>query len=336
MSNYKIIEVKKGDEWWSTFCDFPKSIYPNESPRFLLGFDSVEEHLLGKYILLVGDEVLGRFALYQNDKLHYQQQSTVSMGSYECVDDKSLSEVMILEARALAKNYGAHWLIGPMEGSTWNSYRFSLENKEPFFMEPFHHHYYIKQWLSAGFQEIAHYHSSIANITLWDDDKYTALLEHYQLRGASFRTINKDVFQNELKAIAKLCNVAFADNFLFSQMSPSSFVSKNVGMADKILPELVWLVENEKKELEAFVFAIPNYYDAKRESIIIKTIAANPGTSFKGVGSLLAEIVNRQAKKMGFNKAIHAFMKDDNVSQAMSFKNEGVHFQEYALYALPV
>ena len=79
---------------------------------------------------------------------------------------------IIKEAKKL--NYG--FLIGPMNGSTWDNYRFSLHNNfNNFLLEPYHPVYYNQQFLSAGFKPIAHY-SSRMNTDFFCDEE-TVLIE---------------------------------------------------------------------------------------------------------------------------------------------------------------
>ena len=197
MNEHTFVKSMPGEDNHQFFQDLPNQLYPTDSPRFKLGHDPVLQHLEGCYTLLIEDKPVGRFALYENPDMRYLNETAISIGSYECVEDTDVSEVLLEHAKTLSRNKGYKWLIGPMEGSTWNSYRFSDDNDQPnFFMEPYHHAFYNEHFLNEDFGEIAHYYTNLVEALDFDIDKIIETEKHFKLQGASFRKLDMSDFNH--------------------------------------------------------------------------------------------------------------------------------------------
>lgn len=317
------------------FEALPQKIYPAKSQRFVFGNDPVEENLTTCFVLIKDEkEVLGRFAFYENPALKYQNKSAAALGSYECVEDEKASQFLIQKAIDFAKSKGYDWLIAPMENSTWNNYRFSLNNDFPnFFLEPYHHIYYNNQFLNSGFQVIANYFSNEDKSLNFDDKKLQKLEQYYLKKGAIFRKINPKDYENEFSRLADFCLENFSDNFLFTPISKNRFVEKYKSIQKFINPNLVWLVENQDSELQAFVFCTEDFANPQTQTLIIKSIAGKQKGDFKGVATYLATKIMQFAKQNGFQKIVHAFMIQGNSSLKSSLKYAESDYKKYALYA---
>jgi hypothetical protein len=334
MMDFHIEEVQVTDE---RFQGLPEKIYPVNSPRFKLGFDPQVDFLVASFILLNKDEVVGRYAIYENAEIRYLDHKTATIGSYECKNDRVSTHYLLEHARHFAKSRGNTFLIGPMEGSTWNNYRFSASNEHPnFFMEPFHHIDYNTHFRQNGFQSIGTY---ISNLDA--DLKYNSLVneeieEKLSSGGYTMRHIDFNELEKDLLALAKFSNENFSDNFLFSHMDEVSFVKKYTQISSLFKKEFIFLIENREGKLEAFCFSIPDYTDALNETLIIKTVARKKDSKIKRLGFYLLSKTYEQAIKLGYTKAIHAFMAQENNSISHSEKLNGKTYKTYHLYGLEV
>jgi L-amino acid N-acyltransferase YncA len=303
--------------------------------RFKLGNDPVSTYLEACYLLLDGDEPIGRLAFYENPGLIYENEGAACIGSYECIEDLEASDYLISCARKLAQGKGYAWLIGPMEGSTWNNYRFSKDNQHRnFFMEPYHHTYYNQQFLNAGFEEIADYYSN-RDQTLDYDREELDNFERYCLdMGAVFRKLNMNDLKKDLTKIAQFSLDGFANNFLYTPIAVEAFVEKYEKLKHLFNPDLVWIVEDLKGEMQAFVFAIKDYMDPLNETVIVKSMVRRRSSPLRGIGSYLAGKIVQIAKDTGYKKVVHALMIRDNASMQISKKFTGDAYKSYALYGL--
>ncbi|MBD79215.1 MAG: hypothetical protein CL840_09870 [Crocinitomicaceae bacterium] len=338
-SSYKILKTKPGQEHFDLFYNLPKKLYPQNSQRFILGHDPVKTHLEGCYVLLDSDKAIGRFAFYENENLMIDGQFAACIGSYECVNDPNASHALLDNAKRMAQLKGYDFLIGPMEGSTWNNHRFSMDNDQPnFFMEPYHHAYYNQHFIDFGFSPISQYFSNLDEELNVEEERLKKFEQMYLNQGAVFRNLNLNDLENELYKIATFSLKAFSANFLFTPITTSEFVSKYLKIKSLIDPELVWIVEDKLGEIQAFIFSIPDHYDSIKPSktLIIKSMARKRTSPFKGIGSYLAGKTVQIAKEQGYEKVIHAFMINDNASRLISekyAKGSGYH-KNYPLYGL--
>jgi hypothetical protein len=238
-------------------------------------------------------------------------------------------------AKEIAISKGYSWIIGPMEGSTWSSYRFSLNHDSPqFFMEPYHHLYYNNQFVESGFEMINSYTSNLVLASNLDAKKVTELEELNNELGFTFRNIELDNYENELRKIAKLSLEGFNSNFLYTPITENDFINKYLQMKPFIDPKVIWMIENKSKELHAYVFCIKDFFDAKKETLIIKTIVKKRESNFKKLGVYSIYKINEMAVKNNFTKVIHAMMSEDNFSTKESEKNDSESYKKYALYGL--
>ena len=335
MNVYRLIKTQPDDSNYHWFENLPSFLYPKGSERLRLGHEPSELFLEGCYVLLKNNSPIGRFAFYENPELIYENKKSCSIGSYECENDSESSLKLIEFARELATSKGYSWIIGPMEGSTWNSYRFSLSNDSAqFFMEPSHHLYYNNQFTEAGFEIIKTYSSNLVSASRLGTNKVSEIEKINKELGFTFRTLNIEEYENELRKITKLSLEGFASNFLFTPISEEDFVSKYKRLKPLIDPNLVWMIEDTNKELHAYIFCVHDVFDPQKETLIIKTIVKKRHSSLKKVGEYSIYKSNEMAIKNGCTQVIHAFMSDDNFSTQESEKNESKKYKRYALYGL--
>ncbi len=329
------IKTYPGEENYHLFSDVPKYLYPEGSLRFVYGNEPVEHHLVGCYVYYSDQKPLGRFALYFNEELSFKNLKTLCIGSYECIDDQHVANIILERAKNEAKFSGGEYLLGPMEGSTWNNYRFSTDHKgRNFFMEPYHHLYYNDQFKKAGFIEIAHYVSNLINPISFDAERLEKLDKRFKEQGAIIRHIDVDHLENELDKIAQFSNEAFKENFLFSPIDPSLFVKKYGKLKEYFVPEFIWMIEDAQGELHALMFALHDYCDASNETVIIKTVARKENSPYRGVGTYLVDKLIAKAMQRGYKKAIHAFMLETNDSMVISARYNHKGQKSYSLYGI--
>lgn len=255
------------------------------------------------------------------------------IGRY-AADNETASDNILNYACDLLQNEGVEIAVGPVDGNTWNSYRFvtwSAAEQAPFFLEPQTPAPYPKYFEHAGFSALATYYSSITNDLSADEQMVAKLEDKLTRTGVIIRQIDATNFHTELVKLYGLCIQSFKENFLYSPIAQDDFIQQYAAVKPLVQPQLVLLAESAG-ELVGFVFALPNVYDAQRETIIVKTLARLPQRELAGLGHLLLARVQQAAHQLGFKKAIHALMHQTNNS--LSLSNRYAHkFREYALLA---
>lgn len=335
MTDYQFIKTLPKKENFSLFNDVVSRLYKKDSPRFVSGNEPSPLFLEGCYVLLRNNLPVGRFAFYENPNLQYKNSSACCIGSYECEKDIKTSGILIQHAQqiAISKNYS--WLLGPMEGSTWNNYRFSLRsNPSLMFMEPYHHLYYNDQFTKAGFQCIHNYVSTAISSEYTDSQLLSDIEAHNAKNGFTIRNIELSNYENELKKIAHLSFEGFNTNFLYTPIDEQDFLSKYLPLKPYIDPSLVWMIEDKNKVLHGYVFGIKDYHDISNDTLIIKTIVRKKESKLHKLGLYFLLKINSVAKQNGYRKVVHAFMSKENFSSKESGRNNSNPIQEYALYGM--
>jgi hypothetical protein len=330
----EIVRTMPGDKRFYLFEELPKQLYPAQclhSKTEAFSFSSMHDC----YVLMNDGAPKARAVLYQNPGLFYQGKKALAVGNYESVENENISGKFLNHIIEEAKKLNADFLIGPMDGSTWNNYRFSLHNNhDNFLLEAHHPVYYNQQFLSAGFKLIARYTSKI-NRNLFCDHKEVLMKENKLLNtGVTIRNIDVKNFEKELCNLYPfICN-AFQNNFLFTPIASEIFIEKYKKLSPFIRPEFVLIAEDAQRNIVGFIFCYDDLLNKKEKSLIIKTLARDPRKQWSGLGSVLANRIISLAKQQGYQSIVHAFIIDDGNSSEASRKFFGNTYKEYALYGL--
>lgn len=333
MENVNIIETQPGDFNFHLFENFPKEIYATNSNRFKLPETINKEFLESCFVLTSNGKPQARAALYFNPHLNYQNKKTFSVGNYEAIDNLKISVLLLEYISSQAKKKGAEYLIGPMNGSTWDSYRFSVHHHHPdFFLEPNHHLYYNDHFLNSGFEVMANYFSSIDR-SLICDNPAVLLRENELIKfGVTFRNLNLPEFETELEKLFEFNSIAFKTNFLYTPILKKDFINKYIESKKIINPEFVILAEDENKNLIGYFFCINDIFNSKEKSLIIKTVARHPDKKWKGLGHVMSNHIYRKAISQNYKSVIHAFIFEEGTSTTISKNFSGEVYKNYALY----
>ncbi len=261
--------------------------------------------------------------------------ATGLIGHYAALDAAAGGELL---EHALKRHQadGCERVVGPMDGSTWHRYRLVTErgNEPTFFLEPDNPDDWPGHFTDAGFAPLATYFSALnADLTRRDprSDGRRAELERESI---TLRTIDLARFDFELAAIHELSLVAFARNLLYSPTGLEAFIASYTPIRAHLVPELVLLAERAG-QLVGFIFGIPDLAEPERgeplRTAIVKSMAVHPACGGMGLGGLLMDGCQQAARKLGFERAIHALMHETNRSRSIS-AHYGTTIRRYTLY----
>jgi L-amino acid N-acyltransferase YncA len=215
---------------------------------------------------------------------------------------------------------GCDLAIGPMDGTTWRSYRLIVERGEapPFFLEPDHPQAWPDWWRAAGFDVLARYYSTFNPLSDEPDPRSPRLEEKMRAAGVTIRPLDPSRFEQELEGIYELSLASFADNYLYTPIGRAEFLGLYRAIQPVVRPDFVLVAEHESACV-GFVFAVPDLLQVRRngatDAIVVKTLAVRPGRAFAGLGALLLERLRAAARAAGFRHAIHALMHEANCSR---------------------
>ena len=271
------------------------------------------------------EEIAGSLNLWHN-RPNYNGRKTSYIGNvnihekYRKNEDKLFNKVF-----EELKKRGIKTIIGPLNGTTWNTYRYVTDkrNYPPFLMEPFNEDYYVELFEKIGFKALAYYISTIMeNMNPVQRGHLSKKIEKLK-KFDYYKDITVKSAENEdlmavLNKVYDLTIEAFKNNFLYSELDREIFLKMYMSYEDKIVKKFFKILYL-KDELIGYVFGIPDYaeleYKGKIETMILKTIAISPQYNGKGMGYILIDELVKEAEKSGYKNVIYALMYEKNISK---------------------
>jgi len=223
------------------------------------------------------------------------------------------------------KKEGIETIIGPLNGTTWNTYRYVTEkgNGRPFLLEPWNEDYSVSLFEKLDFKHLAGYISTVmegmnSNGRKNLNKKIEKLKKFDYYKDIKVESAeNKDLL-TVLNKVYDLTVEAFKNNFLYSELEREIFLKMYMSYEDKIIKKFFKMLYLGD-ELIGYVFGIPDYaelgYKGKIDTIILKTIAVSPIYNGKGMGYILINSLVEEAEKEGYENIIYALMHESNVSK---------------------
>jgi len=234
---------------------------------------------------------------------------------------------------------GCTSVLGPMDGSTWRSYRVVIDpaphgDAEPLFAsEPFPPSQIREAFELAGFEPVAHYVSArVAAIPdraeLWADAQRQLVAN-----GITIRSFNPAQADLELASLYPLIRDAFAGNLFYTPLPEADFLAMYAPLVAQNDPGLMLIAERAGEPI-GFHFGFPDLAQAARgeaiDTIICKTLAVSPAARGQGLGGALTLGMEEGARQRGLTRALHALMHEANDSLKIS--RHGAHImRRYAL-----
>ena len=223
------------------------------------------------------------------------------------------------------KKEGIETIIGPLNGTTWNTYRYVTEkgSRRQFLLEPWNEDYSVSLFEKLEFKPLAGYISTIMEGMDSDGRKNLNKKIEKLKKFDYYKDIKVESAENKdlltvLNKVYDLTVGAFKNNFLYSELEREIFLKMYMSYEDKIVKKFFKMLYL-KDELIGYVFGIPDYtelgYKGKIETMILKTIAVSPVYNGKGMGYILINSLVEEAEKEGYENVIYALMHESNVSK---------------------
>ena len=223
------------------------------------------------------------------------------------------------------KKEGIEIIIGPLNGTTWNTYRYVTEkgSRKQFLLEPWNEDYSVSLFEKLDFKHLAGYISTVMEGMNSDGRKNLNKKIEKLKKFDYYKDIKVESAENKdlmavLNKVYDLTVEAFKNNFLYSELEREIFLKMYLSYEDKIIKKFFKMLYL-RDELIGYVFGIPDYtelgYKGKIDTIILKTIAVSPEYNGKGMGYILINSLVEEAEKEEYENVIYALMHESNVSK---------------------
>lgn len=333
---YSFLETRPGKTHFDTFLSVPTYVYPYYKRQLAQKNEVNQEYLATCLIMLKDGKPVGRVAIYNNPKLQYNEHHIGGFGNYECIEDFEASRTLLAKAVNLISDMGVDFILGPINGSTWDDYSFITHHVHPnFFLEPFNPVYYNDQFQDFGFEKVATRVSSIDRNLSGRHSSVAQKEAQLAKTGVRFRSIRLDHYEEELEAIYPFVMDKFKTHQFFSPISKESFMAKYRPFKRLIDPELVLIAEDQKGDMVGLFFCIQDFLNLDEKSLVAKTVARSSGEAWRGLGDVMLSKMNERARNKGFQAMIYAFM-NPAFNSRLSVEYAGETYKTYALYGIQV
>lgn len=261
------------------------------------------------------------------------------IGHFSATD--ATAALAVLEAACSAlHNHGCDLAIGPMDGNTWQAYRFVEPpgDDPPFLLEPSQPPVWPTWWRAAGFDALARYYSTVQPLVASADPRCERIADRMHAAGIAIRPLDPTHFERDLGLIFDVSLASFAGNFLYTPIPRGTFLVQYEKVRSLVRPELVLLAEQAGQGV-GYLFALPDLLQPRRgevlDTAIVKTLAIRPGRAFAGLGALLLDRFRDAALAAGFRRSIHALMHEGNSSRNLGPAGSRT-LRTYVLFARPL
>ena len=154
------------------------------------------------------------------------------LGWFESVDRPEAAAMLFDAVQAHFAERGISSVIGPMNGSTWAAYRVALPEGTPFFLDVENLPYYARLFEENGFETIAEYHSSRADLTERAFPRLERMTPVFRARGVTISEFEPDRAETILREIHELSLDSFKNNFLYTPV-PVEFFLQNTSRCSR-------------------------------------------------------------------------------------------------------
>jgi GNAT superfamily N-acetyltransferase len=150
------------------------------------------------------------------------------------------------------------------------------------------------------------------------------------------RPLDPADLEGELRRVYPVVAAGFAHSLLGSPIDAAAFVAQYRPLTTMLEPGLVQIAEDEDRRAVGFLLVLPDWLQAQRgkliDTAIVKTIAVLPEYTQRGLGILLGARSQAAGRALGYRRAIHALMHEENVSRRLSTSYHGRIIRRYTLF----
>jgi len=214
-------------------------------------------------------------------------------------------------------------LRGPIEFSTWHPYRFVCEQgASPWFPgEQPMPDYGFADFISGGFEECACFVSTLVEDLSRSVDLSLAMGLDKRLGTLGIDTVTGSDILEILPTLYDLSTEIFKENYAYSPISYEEFHQLYARIV--ALDAVVIVANNDQGPVGiAFSYDIGPYASAHgaepKLTSVLKTIGVHPRARNQRIGFGISYLTHKLWLERGFQQIIHAYMKSDNASRAMS------------------
>lgn len=292
----------------------------------------VRAHYRSRYFVAGSPEAPDAFVALRQREEGGDRASVASLAAFESVDSRAPAVALLRAAVAAARADGADTVLGPLDGDTWHSYRFTRGDGigAPMPFDPPNLPYYPHLWEAAGFEEAATYHTKLVRELSAVRAKLDPVRERLLGEGYRLRPLDPRAIQSELRRLFDLSLEIFTGNEFYSPITFSEFVALYSGAGGQLDPQCVQFAVAPDGADAGFMFLIRQ----PGVAVHLKSLGVVAAHRRSGLGGALAAVAYEMAERDDFPGLTLCLMHDANPSARLD-DGRGETIRRYVLYAAP-
>ena len=317
MNNFELVEYEFEEKPNQEFLDFMKELYKDfkHTTSYVDAIKKIKssENPSFKYIKIKnfigydGEKIIGHISAMIDKRLG---ENIGLIGFYECLDNTELSKALIERAVNYLKESNCNIIRAPIDLTIWHHYRFVVDQKDTFILEPITKDYYIKQFTDLGFWEVAEYGSGqrtdYQTILPYTKPAYDLLLKN----GFRIEEVKKEELEKSLSLMYHLAQRVFTDSWSCVKISEEEYNYLYADTKEIFSNLLMEIIYNPEGEAVGFCSSIFDPID--RENIVLKSIAVLPEYQNMKLGAALIYSQHKKVYERGISKMIYALIRMGN------------------------
>jgi GNAT superfamily N-acetyltransferase len=249
-------------------------------------------------------------------------------------------------------------MIGPMNPSTNDECGFLLEGFDipPSFMMPYSPKYYLILAEQSGLKKVKELYAY--NMDVLADSRVKRLervvkMAKKKLAGLKIRTLRKDFYEEDLKAVISIYNRAWEKNWGFVPWSDEEFASIASKLKMIIDPDMI-VIASIGEEPVGMLISLPDYnqvlkkfngklslfgifkflyYRRKIDALRLMVMGVVKEYRHKGIEAIMYERGLKNALRIGYKHCELSWILDDNImTQRTAEMMNGRIYKKYAVY----
>lgn len=236
----------------------------------------------------------------------------------------------INEMHRKAVALGAEKIIGPIEGNTWNPYRFAVNDGDSkFFGDVANDPDFALMLEQNGFSASWKYMSTM----LLDKNIQPPFITNRYFFESRLQSEfpGPNEIEGILDELFSITSSVFAGNLFYSPISKEHFIQKYLPLKFLIEKGDILLVKDEDRVV-ALGLGYRDPESEGRNRFVLKTIGRIPDKKYIGIGAWVSEYMYDRFANGNYEEFVQAFMHDDNISYKIAKHYHAKVIKNYALY----
>lgn len=213
-------------------------------------------------------EPVGRIAaIFNNNHNQIHNERIGFFGFFESVNDPAVAAELMQTAEKWVNERGATHLRGPMNFSTNDTCGLLIEgfDSPPVILMTYNPAYYVQLFEVCGLKKIKELYAYYYHRDMPIPERFAALAQRTLADPCiTFRSLNMNDFDNEVKRVQTIYNDAWQNNWGFVPMTEAELTHMAKELKQIVDPDMVYFAEVDG-EIAGFSLALPDYNEILKD-----------------------------------------------------------------------